>query len=197
MAKFQKPEPGLIAACKRGDRAAMGELFERHYPSSLRLARGILRNEAESEDSVQAAYLSALRHLHCFREDASFKTWITRIVVNCCLMQIRDRRRQLTWANLGDVERTDVVSILAARAPTPEETASGREIASAYSRALAKLPRRLREAYSLRHVSGLTLKQIAAELGLTVPAVKTRLFRAQARMRWFLQPVRATRREAA
>jgi DNA-directed RNA polymerase specialized sigma24 family protein len=55
----------------------------------------------------------------------------------------------------------------------------------------------LREAYSLRHVSGLTLKQIAAELGLTVPAVKTRLFRAQARMRWFLQPVRATRREAA
>jgi len=175
----------------------MDELFERHYRSSLRVARGMLRNEAESEDSVQAAYLLAFRHLHRFREDASFKTWLTRIVVNCCLMQIRDRRRQLTWVNLGEVERADVVNILTARAPTPEEATSGRELASACSRALARLPRRLREAYPLRYVSGLTLRQVAAELHLTLPAAKTRVFRAHARMRWLLRPVWATRMKAA
>jgi RNA polymerase sigma-70 factor (ECF subfamily) len=197
MVILQKSEESLIAACKKGNRAAIGELFEIHYPSSLRVARGILRSEAESQDAVQAAYLSALRHLSDFRENAAFKTWITRIVVNCCLMQIRERRNRVAWSDLKEVERTARVSVLASPAPTPEENASGLELASAHARALERLPRHWREAYILRHVSGLPLKQVASELGVTVAAAKTRLFRARSRMRWLLRPVWISRREAA
>src|SRR5271170_2001810 len=63
----EKREPELIAAGKRGDQAAIAELFERHYASSLCVARRILRSEEESQDAVQSAYLSAFRHLHRFR----------------------------------------------------------------------------------------------------------------------------------
>lgn len=194
-----RTEADLIGACKQGNRAAIGELFERYYASSLRVARAIMRSEAESEDAVQAAYLSALRHLGNFREDSSFKTWITRIVVNCCLMQMRERRYRQNWVPLRDIEvgETSVIRMLSSPIPSPEETASGQELVSAHSRALAKLPRHWREAYQLCQVSGLSLKHAALKLGVTEAAAKTRLFRARARMRWLLRPTWATRREAA
>ncbi len=192
-----KPERDLIAACKQGNQAAIGELFERYYPSSLRVARGILRSEPESQDAVQAAYLSAFRHLDRFREDSAFKTWITRIVVNCCLMQIRERTYRLRWVHLKEIEQTAGAIVLRSPAPSPEETASSRELASAHSRALAKLPLRWREVYLLRDVSGLSLQEAANELGVTVAAAKTRLFRARARMRRLLRPAWVTRRVAA
>jgi RNA polymerase sigma-70 factor (ECF subfamily) len=79
---LEKREPELIAACKRGDKVAGTELLGRHYASSLGLARGILRSEEESQDAVQSAYFSALRYIRNFRGAATFKTWITRIVIN-------------------------------------------------------------------------------------------------------------------
>src|SRR5580704_4795411 len=96
----EKREPDLIAAAKLGDGAAIAELFERHYPSSLGVARRILRSEEESQDAVQSAYLSAFRHLRSFRGDAAFKTWITRIVTNHCLMRLRQPWRRVTRINL-------------------------------------------------------------------------------------------------
>src|SRR5271155_1377789 len=95
----EKREPELIAACKRGDRAAGTELLGRHYASSLRLARGILRSEEESWDAVQSAYFLALRHIRNFRGDARFKTWITRIVMNECLVRLRERKRRRDWVS--------------------------------------------------------------------------------------------------
>jgi RNA polymerase sigma-70 factor (ECF subfamily) len=184
-----KCEPELIAACKRGDEAAYTELFEQHYPSSLRVARGILRSEEESRDAVQSAYLSAFRHLHKFRGDAAFKTWITRIVTNHCLMQLRQPGFRINWINLDDLTDKGGSSLLASTAPTPEKSTFCREISSALSDAAARLPKRLLEVFDLYAVSGLSIKEVAAVTGLTVSAAKSRLFRAQARMRVHLQPV--------
>src|SRR5580704_19355450 len=97
-----KLEFELIACARRGDQEALGELFQRHYTSSLKVARRILRNSEDSQDAVQAGYLLAFRHLEAFRETASFRTWITRIVVNCCFMQLRDPRFRFTWVHLDD-----------------------------------------------------------------------------------------------
>ena len=191
------PEADLILACKEGNRTAINELFQRHYSSSLKTARAILRCEPESQDAVQSAYLSALRHLDSFREEASFKTWITRIVTNFCLIQIRERKYPRTWLPLEDVQPLDRSIVLASPSATPEEIVSGNEYKSAYARALSRLPPQLREVYALRHVSELSLKEVAAQLGLTIPATKSRLFRAGARMRRLLRPVLVTRREAA
>jgi RNA polymerase sigma-70 factor (ECF subfamily) len=185
----EKPEIELIELSKLGDQAAIAELFGRHYPASLRLARGILRGEDESQDAVQVAYISAFQHIQNFRGDASFKTWITRIVVNCCLMQIRESSRRVTWLNLDDLRGWPGSNILACPAPTPEKAAWSKEISSAFSDAISRLPKHLREVYALHAVSGLSLREVAGKLGLTVPATKTRLFRARHRMRVRLQPM--------
>jgi RNA polymerase sigma-70 factor (ECF subfamily) len=185
----EKREPELIAACKRGDGLAGTELLDRHYASSLRLARGILRSEDESRDAVQSAYFSALRHICKFRGDATFKTWITRIVMNECLVRLRERGRRRDWVSLDDRSRSAELTMLASTAPTPEKLTLCQEIATALSDAAASLPKPLRDVFALCAFSGLSLEEAATALGITVGATKTRLFRAHARMRSHLRPV--------
>ena len=185
----EKREPELIAACKLGDNAAVTELLGKHYASSLRLARGILRSEEESQDAVQSAYFSALRHMRSFRGDATFKTWITRIVMNECLVRLRERRRQRHWVSVDDWGLSAELNILASTAPTPEKFTLCQEIASALSDAASILPKPLREVFALCVFSGRSLEEAATALGLTIGATKTRLFRARARMRAHLKHV--------
>jgi len=182
-------EPELIAACKRGDKGAIAKLFEQNYPSSLRVARGILRSQEESEDAVQSAYLSAYLHLDSFRGDAAFKTWITRIVTNQCLMRLRHSEFRIHWIDFDDLAGKRGLSLLTSTAPTPEKSTFCQEIGSALSAAAASLPKHLREVFNLHSVLGLSLNEVAEATGLTLPATKARLFRAQARMREHLQPL--------
>ncbi len=179
-------ESELIANSREGDTDAIAELFHRHYPSSMRVALNILRHEDDAQDAVQAAYFMAFRRLEKFRGDASFKTWLTRIVVNCCLLHLRDARHRLKWVQLED---WNGVQGPASQFSNPEQHAWSREIGSAFSTAIARLPRHLREPYTLFAVSELPLKEIATALGLTMAATKTRLFRARAWMRTSLEPV--------
>jgi RNA polymerase sigma-70 factor, ECF subfamily len=184
----EERESDLIAAGKLGDRAAIAELFERHYASSLCVARRILRSEEDSQDAVQSAYLSAFRHLHSFRGDAAFKTWMTRIVTNHCLMRLRQPwlwNRRTNLDSLAGKGRLQLVSPM----PTPEACAFHGEVAAAVANAAASLPRGLCEVFQLHTISGFTLKEVAAEIGLTIPAAKARLFRTNARMRESLQAV--------
>src|SRR5689334_9034730 len=90
-ANFMQPDRDseLIANAWRGDKQALSELFERHYPYCLRVARRFLRTNEEAYDTVQTAYLAAFQHFGSFRGDAQFKTWITRIVKNQCFMYLR------------------------------------------------------------------------------------------------------------
>jgi RNA polymerase sigma-70 factor (ECF subfamily) len=185
----EKREPELIAAGKRGDQAAISELFERHYSSSLSVARSILRSEEESQDAVQSAYLSAFRHLHTFRGDAAFKTWIGRIVTNHCLMRLRQPWSRIQRIDLDTLAANGGSSKLISSAPSPEKTAFCREIASALADAAARLPKHMFEVFHLYAMSGLTVREVAAATGLTLPAAKSRLFRAQARIREHLEPV--------
>jgi RNA polymerase sigma-70 factor (ECF subfamily) len=185
----EKPEPELVADCKRGDRAALTELFGRYYASCLSLARGMLRSVEESQDAVQWAYVSALRHLYNFRGDATFKTWITRIVMNHCLARLRERRRRRDLISLEDLNGRGALTVLASAAPTPEKSTLSHEIACALSDAAARLPKSLHEVFALCALSGLSLKEAAAVLGITVGATKTRLCRAHQCLRSHLEPV--------
>jgi RNA polymerase sigma-70 factor (ECF subfamily) len=166
----------------------MAELFQRHYAASLRLARGILRSEQESLDVVQSAYFSAFRHFDGFRLDASFNTWMTRIVMNHCLMHLREHKRRINWVRLDDPDRDAGPTILTSPMPTPEQFTRSRELAVALTCALTRLPKPLREISNLCFVSGLSIKEAAELLGLTPAAAKSRLFRARARMRPQLRP---------
>jgi RNA polymerase sigma-70 factor (ECF subfamily) len=186
-------EATLIAESKQGDQRAIAELIGRYYPASLRFARSLLHHTEDAQDAVQMAYFLALRRLGTFRGEASFKTWISRIVVNCCLLQVREARRRVKWIQLESPQGTRGLAIPACCAPTPETAAWSREISSAFSAAVAKLSKSLREPYTLFEVSGLPLTEVASTLGLTLSAAKTRVFRARAQVRRSLQPVWAQR----
>ncbi len=183
-------EQELISRGRRGDSAALDELFGRNYRGSLRVARRILSSEEESQDAVQSAYFDAFQRFHTFRGDATFRTWITRIVVNRCLGLLRDSWRRRTSGNLSHLEQYGGLDAFQSHEPSPEEAAWCGEISTVHTQAVSALPRTLRETYSLYFESGLTLFEVAENLGLTLAAAKSRIFRARDAVRVSLQPVR-------
>jgi len=188
---FQLTDGELIDLGRRGDAAAIGELFGRHYAISLKVARRILYCDADSQDAVQAAYCAAFEHFDTFRGESSFRTWITRIVVNRCLMAIRHPWRQRRVSSHVALEY-DPLHDIASPARTPELCAWNRELAGALERAIRRLAPPLRAAYSLYVLSEMPVSEVAASLGLTVPAAKSRIFRARIAMRLSLKKIWST-----
>lgn len=178
-----RPESQLIKDSRNGNTEAIAELFRRHYPLSIRVARRVLPGRDESSDAVQSAYLSAFRNFDSFRGDSSFKTWITRIVINQCLMLVRNSSRPRHFVSLDASISTFGPAVVRDKAPTPEDRVQNTEVRKMLIETIARLPRRLRETFTLRAVSGLSIEETAKALGLTVPATKTRLFRARSFMR--------------
>ncbi len=185
-----KPELQLITDSRNGDREAMAELFRRHYPLSISVARRILPAGDESSDAVQSAYLCAFRNFNSFRGDSSFKTWITRIVVNQCLMRVRNSTRTRHFISLDDSVSGLGPIVVRDMAPTPEDLMQRAEVREMLVETAARLPRRLRETFRLCAISGLSIAETAKALGLTVPATKTHLFRARSFMRSALKNMR-------
>jgi RNA polymerase sigma-70 factor (ECF subfamily) len=113
------------------------------------------------------------------RGDASFKTWITRLVPNQCLKRLREPRRRRTTLTLDLLGRDGAPPSIAVDSRTPESLALRAEIARAVAEAVSKLPKALSDVFTRCRVSGLAIRDTAEALGLTVQATKTRLFRAR------------------
>jgi RNA polymerase sigma-70 factor (ECF subfamily) len=189
LAMKEKLDFELIVDSRRGDREAMEELFRRHYSSSLRTANRILRSEEDALEMVQSAYLKAFQHFSSFREESSFKTWITRIVMNECMVYFRNPARRQKWASIDDVEQCRRTPVpLRDPMPNPEEYASRQEVAALIRTAAKGLPETFRPVFSCC-VSGFSTRDTAQALGLTIQATKTRLFRARSHMRPHLESV--------
>jgi RNA polymerase sigma-70 factor (ECF subfamily) len=179
----ETPEPQLISGARNGNKDAIAELFRRHYTHSLAVARRILPAQEEFLDAVQSAYLSAFRNFQSFRGDASFKTWITRIVLNQCLMRLREPHRHRITLSLDLLGRDGAPPSIAVDSRTPENLALRAEIESVVADAVSKLPKALSDVFTRCSVSGLSIRDTAVALGLTVQATKTRLFRARSQLR--------------
>ena len=87
------PDNRLVELCQGGEHAAFAELMKRHERAALQIAVSILRDREEAKDETQNAFWKAYRHIKQFQQDARFSTWLTRIVVNQCLMRLRQVRR--------------------------------------------------------------------------------------------------------
>src|SRR5690242_12581599 len=161
----------------------MNELFAQHYKASLRTAHRILRSKEDSEDAVQTAYCAAYQNFHTFRGESSFKTWITRIVVNCCLMHLRERRAR------RHVAFDDLQFILESHAITPEALCYMRELQAAHTKAASRLPQHLKDVYAPCLIAGMACPTVAHHLGLTTNAAKSRLFRARRKVEHALQSI--------
>jgi RNA polymerase sigma factor (sigma-70 family) len=176
----------------QGQGAAIEQLFSQHYNASLRTAYRILRSREDAEDAVQTAYHIAFRHLSTFRRDSSFNTWVTRIVVNCCLAHLRQLRSRML-VGFHDVERT--LSLAVSQSLTPEELCYQGEMQSAQYQAASQLSPDLRDVYAPCAIAGAGYAEVARKLGLTRAAAKSRLFRARRIVQHTLRAV--TERRAA
>jgi RNA polymerase sigma-70 factor, ECF subfamily len=150
----------------------INELFAQNYAASLRTAYAILRSKDDAEDAVQTAYCAAFRGFSKFRGESSFRTWITLITVNCCLIQLREHRARPL------VALDDLLRPLESHATTPEILGYLRELQAAHTRAGSRLPESLHDVYVHSVMCSAAFPAVAPRLGLRRAAAKPRLFRA-------------------
>jgi len=164
----------------RGDSRYFEVLMRRHNQRLFRAARAILKSEDEAEDVMQEAYARAYAHLASFAGQSRFSTWLTRIAVHEALARLRRRRHEARGTDAdGDVD-----SLAAAPSPDadPEVRAHGGQLRGMLERAVDALPEGFREVFVLRAVEELSVAETAECLDIPEEMVKTRLFRARARL---------------
>jgi RNA polymerase sigma-70 factor (ECF subfamily) len=171
---------------------AMDSRYEKvlrdHAPRVYGLAYRMLGNEADAQDVTQDVFLQVLRNLDAFRGEASFPTWLHRIVVNTALSY---RRRRAVRQEHHDPTPTDEIAEAASArrwALTPEQQALDGETRRLIDGAVARLPEKYRDAFLLSDVEGMPNEEAAQALGLSEPAFKSRLHRARLVLRRALAP---------
>ena len=165
----------------RGNREMFEVIVRRHNQRLYRVGMAYLRNHALVEDAMQNSYLKAFLHLGRFRGAAAFATWLTRIMINECLMLLRRHGRESNPPLDLDHDRDP-------ESPTPgaAEQITLREMKHALEQAIQTLPRNYRAVYMLREVQQLSTAETAACLGLSPAGVKVTLHRARERLKAIL-----------
>jgi RNA polymerase sigma-70 factor (ECF subfamily) len=164
----------------------MQDVLSRHLPSFYRRAYRYLGNVADAEDAVQDALLSACRHLDQFKGQSKMSTWLTSIVINSALTQLRRRPRQAHTSldeRLGEDENYCVSDRLADSRPSPEDECVEADLHGRLKHFVTKLSPSLRKVYELRDLNGLTTREAAEVLGVADVTVKAQVSRARAELR--------------
>jgi RNA polymerase sigma-70 factor (ECF subfamily) len=179
------PEADLVAKAKAGDREAFRAIMTRCNQRLFRIARAVVRDEAEAEDVLQEAYVRAFAAIAGFRGEAGIATWLTRIVLNEAHGRLRRRR---TMVELDELETAQTGAQVLdfpgmARSDDPEADAARAQIRRILERAVDALPEPFRLVFILRELEELSAEETARHLDLKVETVKTRLHRARRRLR--------------
>jgi RNA polymerase sigma-70 factor (ECF subfamily) len=172
----------LIDSARQGDTTAFGELIKRHYSSCLRRASFLIRNPTDAEDEVQNACWKAFERLAQFRGEGTFAAWLSRIVENQCLMRIREDR-QARFLYLDQSTEANVRVELVAEVPGPEDELGDQQLETLLRLEISRIPPLFRNVLVLSDVERLPMPDVAARLGLSVPAAKSRLGRARVELR--------------
>lgn len=181
-------ERRLVAQAKSGSSRAFGQLYERYRLRLYNTTYRVLRQRQDAEDAVQRCFQRALTNLERFREDSTFSTWVTRIAINEALMLLRQRRTTLPLAEVShDDGETPCLVEFVDKVPSPEQTVAENEVFDALTQAVSGLRMNLRAVILLREFGGLTSEETARRLGLTVAAVKARIFHARRCLRRSLE----------
>ncbi len=175
-------EAELIELAQKRNEDAFAELMHRNASASFRLALSVLKDRQEAEDEVQTSLMKAWINLPTFQSASRFSTWFRTIVLNQSLMRLRKvRRAGLTSLDESDDDgRTMQVP---SNDPGPETTLSQDEMSEHLNNEVQKLPALLREVIVLRDLQQLSTEEVAARLGVSEPAIKSRLSRARAELR--------------
>jgi RNA polymerase sigma-70 factor (ECF subfamily) len=185
----QEVRPGVFGEHAR----ELDDVVARYLPMFYKRAFRFLGNATDAEDAVQDALLSAYRHLGQFRGQAQLSTWLTTIVTNAARMQLR--RRRGSYLSLDEEQGEDGLTFsdrLPDSKPSPEEVCSTAEARDRLVEGAKHLSPRLRKAFQLRDIDGLTTKEAALVLGVPQGTVKAQLARARAKLAGIIRakPVR-------
>ncbi len=173
----------LVKAAQKGDMAAFEELVARHRDKIYARAFSMLRNEDDATDLSQEAWVKGWQRLHQFQGDSSFATWMTRIVINLCLDQLRKNKRVKNESidemneETGGVERQMPVIT-----PNPTENLERGELRQRIDKALGQLSYEHRTVLILHEFEELEYKLIAKKMGCSIGTVMSRLFYARRKM---------------
>jgi RNA polymerase sigma-70 factor (ECF subfamily) len=169
-----------------GERGAFEMLMRRYNRRLYRVARAMLRNDAEAEDALQDAYLAAYQSLGNFRGEASLATWLSRVVVNQCLGRMRRQARRdniLPMVSLGGPDEQEHAAMPSDESETPDRALVRAELRAVLERKLDELPEAFRTVFVLRCVEELSVEETARCLNIPEATVRTRHFRARGMLR--------------
>jgi len=172
-----------VERLKQGDARGLDDLFRRHHQAAYGIAYRLVGNQDDALDVVQEAFIHVMRGIQTFRGQSSFRTWLYRIVTHAAL----DYRR---WRSLRTADSLDRETALEPAAEdgqrTPQEQAADRDLNTAIEKALANISEKNRAALVLFAIEGMSYKEIAEVLGISVGTVMSRIFNARQRLRELL-----------
>jgi RNA polymerase sigma-70 factor (ECF subfamily) len=174
------PDDALVESVRMGETGAFARLMERHQRFCLSRAYSILRNRGDAEDEVQTAWVQAWTHLASYQGQGSFFAWLNRIVSNQCLMRLR-KARLMPAMSVDEVFESDGSFRLEIidQGALPEDLVGDDEVSQVLIKEIRGIPPLLREVLIMRELHQMAIVDIAEHLGITIPAVKSRLMRAR------------------
>jgi len=185
----QDADAELVAQAQCGKLEAFEELVRRHTRLMYRALIAILGDAADAQDAMQDTLLSAFKHIGGFQGRAKFSTWLVSIARNAALERLRGRRNM---ESLDQSETEEDCKFrprqIAAWQENPEQSHSRTEIRQLVEKGILQLPPKYRVIVMLRDIEQLSTDEVARQLGLSVPAVKTRLLRGRLMLREWLSP---------
>ncbi|MGC9292309.1 MAG: sigma-70 family RNA polymerase sigma factor [Acidobacteriaceae bacterium] len=179
------PDMLLVERVRQGDLDAFGQLMQQYDRKVFRIALHITQNREDAEDIVQETFLKAFTKLDQFQGNSKFYTWLVRIAVNESLMRLRKHRSSKTVSMDEDIQTEEgaMPRDFADWGPDPEQQYGQAELAEILHRTAEGLSPGFRAVFALRDLDGLSTEETAEALGLSVPAVKSRLLRARLQLR--------------
>jgi RNA polymerase sigma-70 factor (ECF subfamily) len=166
-------DSALIELALAGQTECFTVLTNRHLPAVRRRIGSIIRNTTDVDDLLQEVLLKVWRHLSTFRAESTFRTWMMRIAINEALQSYRREQHRPICQAFGDFDT------FASPNESPFQSLTRSETAKVVRRAVVELPAKYRQVMILREFEQLSPREIAQSLQSSIPAVKTRLFRAR------------------
>ncbi len=182
-----KEDEDLLDRLRKGTPGAVEDLLRQYQGKIFNLAMSILKNESDAEEAAQDVFMTVIRKVDTFKGNSAFYSWMYRICVNTCLMRLRGKRRNETVAieDFMPVFTEDGMhaSPMDDWSKEVERKALNEELGKMIRKFTEDLSEKYRVVFVLSDIEGLSNEETAKILGMTVPAVKSRLHRARLYLR--------------
>lgn len=174
----------LVRRAQQGKVEAFEELVRRYERKVYNITYRLLGNEEDATEALQDTFLRTYRSISRFKFKSSFYTWLYRIATNVSLTKLRRRKTQETVSLDEPIKNTDDLKYdIPDSHTTPEQAFEQKRLRERLQEAIARLPEEYRTVVVMRDLEGLSNEEVSATLGITVPAVKSRLHRGRMALR--------------